>query len=221
MLQTDCCGGIFWPSDNCCICLKEMKEDNTLKNLSCGHKLHFNCYKEYIKTKNQKHFVQCPLCRKLNSDISIPGETSYEKLENICGKRERCKATTKNGLRCKNKSCLLNYGYCNIHNKKTIVDDKYYDMIFRFVNHYWGVFSQGNWKTRVILIDIAIKLTIKLDLKDFDKFLYHLFKCSEEQKLKYTEQEVRNNEKYIYEYYDLELPPDEWLGICLREKKIF
>ena len=41
----------------------------------------------------------------------------------------------------------------------------------------------------------------------------------EEQKLKYTEQEVRNNEKYIYEYYDLELPPDEWLGICLREKK--
>ena len=36
-----------------------------------------------------------------------------------------------------------------------------------------------------------------------------------------TEQEVRNNEKHIYEYYDLELPPGDWLEECLREKKIF
>lgn len=208
-------------SESCCICLKDMKEDDTLKNLSCGHKLHFICYMEYIKTKNQKHFAQCPLCRILNTDISIPGETSYEKLENICGKRKRCKATTNKGLRCKNKSCLLNYGYCSTHNKGNIKEEKHYDTMFCYINHYWGVFSQVSWKTRVILIDIAKKLMIKLDIKDFDEFLYHLYKCSELQKLKYTSEEVRKNEKFVYEFYELELPPEEWVNECLRNKTIY
>ena len=204
--------------DTCCICLKEMKEDDILKTLTCGHTLHFNCYKEYIKSKNQKHFVPCPLCRKLNTDISVPGKTSYEKIENICGKRRRCKATTNKGLRCKNKSCLLNYGYCHMHNDKHIKEEKDYDTIFRYINYYWGVFSQSNWKTRIILIDLSKKLILKLDIKEFDEFLYHLFKCSEEQKLKYTEGDVRKKEKHVYEYYDLEFPPEEWLNECVRDK---
>ena len=82
-------------NDQCCICLKDMNDNDTLKTLTCGHKLHLGCYKEYMKTKNIRHFVQCPLCRTLNSDITIPGESSYEKLENICGKRQRCRGTTK------------------------------------------------------------------------------------------------------------------------------
>jgi len=48
-----------------------------------------------------------------------------------------------------------------------------------------------------------------------------LYKCSEEQKLKYGEEVVKRNEKYVYEYYELELPPEEWIDECVREKKIF
>ena len=206
-------------NDQCCICLKDMNDNDTLKTLTCGHKLHFDCYKEYMKTKNIRHFIQCPLCRKLNSDITIPGKSSYEKLENICGKRQRCRGTTKDGKRCKNKSCLLNYGYCNIHNKNILKEEKYYDIIFRYINHC--MYSPQNWKTRVILIDISKKLLVKYDVKEFDEFIFYLYKCSEEQKLKYGAEVVKRNEKYVYEYYDLELPPDEWIDECVREKKIF
>ena len=206
-------------NDHCCICLKEMKDNDKLKILSCDHKLHFNCYKEYIKTQNIRHFIQCPLCRELNSDITIPGETAYEKLENICEKRSRCRGITKEGKRCKNKRCLLNYGYCNVHHKNILKEEQQYDTIFRYINHC--LYSPQNWKTRVILIDICKKLLVKYNVKEFYEFIFYLYKCSEEQKLKYDDEVVKRNEKYIYEYYDLELPPDDWINECLRDKKLF
>ena len=82
------------------------------------------------------------------------------------------------------------------------------------------MYSPQNWKTRVILIDISKKLLVKYDVNEFDEFIFYLYKCSEEQKLKYGEEVVKRNEKYVYEYYDLELPPEEWIDECVK-KKIF
>ena len=39
-------------NEQCCICLKDMNDNDALKTLTCGHSLHFDCYKEYMKTKN-------------------------------------------------------------------------------------------------------------------------------------------------------------------------
>ena len=30
--------------ETCCICLEELNKNNTIKYLSCDHKIHFKCY---------------------------------------------------------------------------------------------------------------------------------------------------------------------------------
>ena len=205
--------------DTCCICLQDLKENDQIKDLSCNHKLHFDCYMLYLGSKERKHFIKCPLCRNLNTDISIPGETPKEKIQNLCQKSCRCLGKTKSGLRCKNKSSLLNYGYCRSHNKEVLETEKQYDLMFRYINH--NMYSPQSWKTRLILVDIAKKLILKYKIENFDDIMYYLFRSFEEQKKKYTSAEVKKNERYIYEYYDIPLPPEEWVTKCLDLKILY
>jgi len=173
----------------------------------------------YLGSKERKHFINCPLCRNLNTDISIPGETPREKIQNVCQKSCRCLGKTKSGLRCKNKSSLLNYGYCRSHNKEVLETEKQYDLMFRYINH--NMYSPQSWKTRLILVDIAKKLILKYKIENFDDIMYYLFRSFEEQKKKYTSAEVKKNERYIYEYYDIPLPPEEWVTKCLDLKILY
>lgn len=57
------------PSEECAICLEEIKEGQKIKKLGCGHKFHKNCINDAMKF-NRK----CPLCRDL-----IPSNGRYLK----------------------------------------------------------------------------------------------------------------------------------------------
>ena len=205
--------------DTCCICLQDLKENDKIKDLSCNHKLHFECYMLYLGSKERKHFINCPLCRNLNTDVSIPGDTPKEKIQNLCQKSCRCLGITKSGLRCKNKSSLLNYGYCRSHNKEVLETDKQYDLMFRYIN--LNMYSPQSWKTRLVLVDIAKKLIIKFKIENIEDIMYYLFRSFEEQKQTYTLNEVIKNERFIYEYYELEPPPHEWIAKCLELKILY
>ena len=206
--------------DTCCICLQDLKETDKIKNLSCNHKLHFDCYMLYLGSKERKHFINCPLCRNLNTDISIPGETPKEKIQNICQKSQRCLGKTKSGLRCKNKSSLLNYGYCRCHNKEVLETDKQYDIMFRYIN--LNMYSPQSWKTRLILTDIAKKLIIKFKIDNIEDIMYYLFRSFSDQVAAGNSLlDVKKNERYIYEYYELEPPREEWVVKCLELKILY
>ena len=205
--------------DTCCICLQDLKENDQIKDLSCNHKLHFDCYMLYLGSKERKHFINCPLCRNLNTDVSIPGDTPKEKIQNLCQKSCRCLGITKSGLRCKNKSSLLNYGYCRSHNKEVLETDKHYDLMFRYIN--LNMYSPQSWKTRLVLVDIAKKLIIKFKIENIEDIMYYLFRSFEEQKQTNTLNEVIKNERFIYEYYELESPPHEWIAKCLELKILY
>ena len=206
--------------DTCCICLQDLKENDKIKDLSCNHKLHFDCYMLYLGSKERKHFINCPLCRNLNTDISIPGETPKEKIQNICQKSQRCLGKTKSGLRCKNKSSLLNYGYCRCHNKEVLETDKQYDIMFRYIN--LNMYSPQSWKTRLILTDIAKKLIIKFKIENIEDIMYYLFRSFSDQVAAGNSLlDVKKNERYIYEYYELEPPREEWVDKCLELKILY
>lgn len=206
--------------DTCCICLQDLKENDKIKDLSCNHKLHFDCYMLYLGSKERKHFINCPLCRNLNTDISIPGETPKEKIQNLCQKSQRCLGKTKSGLRCKNKSSLLNYGYCRCHNKEVLETDKQYDIMFRYIN--LNMYSPQSWKTRLILTDIAKKLIIKFKIENIEDIMYYLFRSFSDQVAAGNSLlDVKKNERYIYEYYELEPPREEWVDKCLELKILY
>jgi len=49
----------------CCICLDELENYSSLKELHCGHILHSECYNEFIKTS-----YKCPICSKTIKDMT-------------------------------------------------------------------------------------------------------------------------------------------------------
>ena len=52
----------------CMICLEELK--NSIAELKCGHKFHFNCITSWMKNKN--NYVNfCPLCPINNEIINV------------------------------------------------------------------------------------------------------------------------------------------------------
>ena len=54
----------------CPICL----ETNTKPKikLSCGHELHFRCFLSYIIQSDNSIFINCPLCRQMNTNNIRP-----------------------------------------------------------------------------------------------------------------------------------------------------
>ena len=97
-------------NDVCCICLDEMNEHQYHKELSCGHKLHFQCFKKLVFRKNM--FVKCPVCRENNTNIDKPTSDPFTNIRLLSSSKVgnvRCLCKTKKGTICKHKSKLLNY----------------------------------------------------------------------------------------------------------------
>ena len=94
--------------DICCICLDEMNEDQYHKKLSCGHMLHFKCFKGLVFRRNL--FISCPICRDVNTNIDKPSDDPETNIRLLCSSRVgkvRCLCRTKRGTICKRKSKLL------------------------------------------------------------------------------------------------------------------
>jgi len=58
--------------EKCPVCLDNLDMSNNLVVTKCGHRFHFNCITEVMKTSNQ-----CPMCRK---EISDKREIETEKI---------------------------------------------------------------------------------------------------------------------------------------------
>ena len=75
-------------------------------------------------------FVNCPLCREVNSDIDYPNfKDSKKNLLLMCHPgvtKVQCNHTTISGRRCKKKSHLFNYVRRHIHNKENTTKSHYY-----------------------------------------------------------------------------------------------
>lgn len=45
--------------DDCCICMKKLKQGKCVKNTNCKHEAHVACIEKWIKRRKT-----CPMCRK-------------------------------------------------------------------------------------------------------------------------------------------------------------
>lgn len=204
--------------DNTCpICLEEMKES---KILSCNHKIHEKCYIDLIKRGNI--FIKCPMCREINTLIDRDKENYkdniFKLLSNVNkdGTMKKCICKTKQGKTCKNKSSILNYGMCKIHNKETLKETDL-KLMERYI---YLILSQRNgWLSKIFLFDSGKKLILKYEIEDLDELMikyYQFFSVV----LKDGDVFIKNYDKF-YEYYDLETPDKDWIKKCKREHILF
>jgi len=196
--------------NQCSICLEDIEEDHVLKILSCGHKLHFRCYKKIVYRHNN-FFINCPLCRKVNTDVSKPYDDVEKNIKILCSQRigkERCICTTKKGTICKNKGRLLNYGMCHQHNKD-ILKKEYYPLMLRYM--YLILSQRSKWESKLYYFDIGKKLIMERFKPDsnIDELMgcfYEYFATSENGK--------NNHIIGMYDYFNIEKPSKEWIDFC-------
>ena len=158
-------------------------------------------------------FIQCPICRTLNEDVSKPYKEPEKNIRILCSSRvgkRRCVCRTKKGLICKRKSLLLNYGMCYQHHPD-VLKKRYYPLMEKYL--YFILCQRYNFKSRLYSIDIGKKLIIKYANEDTtieDILIYWL---------KYiTIENIRNIKDYesVYEYYGLEKPDLNWIHYCSK-----
>ena len=156
----------------CSICLNVIKDNDTCKKLSCGHKFHFKCYMNCV-LNDETIFIKCPLCREINTCNKKPHNDPFLNLKELCIPG-RCRHKTKEGKRCKKKGFLLNNGCCKIHNKNYLTEDKY-QLISEYI---YSILMTGNkQRTKVLMIDIAKKIVLKNpDIKNISDIHYYFHK---------------------------------------------
>jgi hypothetical protein len=205
----------------CSICLEKINTKDEYK-LTCNHSFHKKCYRACVFSNNLNIFIDCPLCRGFNYNNDKLSCNSLENLRFFCYSG-RCCHETKEGNRCKNKSIILNYGYCYSHNKEILPKDKY-ELMVDFI--YWMLEGNNKCETKLTMIDITKKLLIqnpnmmKLNeiLTYFYRF-YHYYKHEGNLQGQDNSPLIRRQE--MYRYYDLELVEDGWHNRCLDKKIIF
>ena len=201
-------------SENCSICLHEIENNHIIKKLSCGHKLHNKCYMDIVFRENL--FIKCPICRVRNINIDRQFDDSKRNIILLCSRgvgKVNCFCKTANGLSCKNKSRLLNYGMCYQHNKD-ILREELYPLMERFM---YLILSQRNkWDAKVYLFDIGKKIIIKYFNKEsyLDDILFKFYEY-------FTISGIKSIDDYnkVYEYFKIEKPPDKWLNYCIKNYK--
>jgi len=82
--------------------------------------------------------------------------------------------------------------------------------------------SNRTWETKIYLIDFAKKILIKYayDVNTLEDIYRYLFVFIADAK----KQEIDNcykDKSILYNYYDLELPPDKWAEFCIDKKCLF
>ena len=70
--------------ETCPICLddfnKNQCKEDIIKTLSCGHKIHFKCFRD-LCFRGLNFFIECPLCREINYNIEKPYK---DPKDNLC-----------------------------------------------------------------------------------------------------------------------------------------
>ena len=196
----------------CSICLETIKENESFK-LSCNHELHYKCFLSLIIKTNSTIFINCPLCRTINTNNKRPSNDTCDNF-NFFTKNTRCKCVTKKNRKCKNKSLFMNNGMCRIHNKNILPVNKY-KLIEDFIFYLLEV--QNKIKTKIFMIDIAKELLIKNpEIEKIQDILYYFFRY-------YHINEKERIVRYLdmYEYYNLSHPPDDWLETCVKNNVLF
>lgn len=193
----------------CCICLNKLNGKKKFK-LSCDHEIHLNCYLSLVYANGMNIFFKCPLCREVNDKNLY--KTEYHDLKCIinCG---RCICTTKSGRRCKNKALLLNNGMCNIHNKYILPKEKY-DLMCNYI--LWLFETAGTFRTKYLMIDIAKRICIKYNVESIHEICHYFYYFWH----KYDRLAILTHKEKLYEFIDIELPPDNMIKMLdLSERK--
>lgn len=200
----------------CSICLETIKEKGEYK-LSCNHTFHKECYRKCVFSNDLNIFIDCPLCRDFNYN-NFRSDDNLENLLFFCYKG-RCCHFTKKGNRCKNKSSILNYGYCYTHNKEVLPKDKY-ELMVDFI--YWIIEGNNRKETKLLMIDSGKKILIKHpDITKIQGILFYFYKFFNYFKRENNSNNPLINKKEMYHYYDLELPVEDWINRCLEKKVIY
>lgn len=201
----------------CSICLEKINPKDEYK-LTCDHSFHKKCYLSCIFSNNLNIFIDCPLCRGLNYNNNKLSDNNLENLKFFCYSGRCCHMTKKN-KRCKNKSYILNYGYCYNHNNEILPREKY-ELMVEFI--HWVLEGNNKDYTKLIMIDIAKKLLIQnsniMKLSEILTYFYRFYHY-------YMHIENRLpppiRRKEMYNYYNLKSISDDWYRKCLDKKIIF
>lgn len=202
-------------NDVCCVCLDEMNDKQYHKVLSCGHKLHLQCFKKMIFRKNM--YIPCPICREKNTDTSKPSDDPFTNIRLLCSPKVgnvRCLCKTKKGTVCKRKSKLLNYGFCHQHHPD-VLKESMYPLMETYM--YLILLQRNSWITKVKLFDIGKQIIIHhcnetSKLQDLLSYFYQYMSIKDVF-------QIRDYDG-MYDYYQLKKPNLNWLNYC-QEKYIF
>ena len=210
--------------DTCSICLDVIKDKQLPITLSCTHRFHFTCFKTYMFKTKHTFYIDCPNCRQLNTRLELPFKDNYKNnLLALChgsvGK-VKCPCTTLQGLKCKKKSHLFNYGYCQFHNKDILPKCKY-DIFCKYVYHLLEC-PNRTWETKLYLLDFTKKIIIKFpdkinEIQDIYRYLFVYIADAEKNEI----ENCYKDKTILYDYYDLELPPSGWINFCINRRVLF
>ena len=197
----------------CSICLEDMNKYH-IKELSCGHKIHYKCYLNIAMRTN--FFIECPLCRVINNSIKLPHLDPKKNLIEFISNKDkkgiqRCKCKTRDGKRCKNRARIINYGMCHIHNKDYL-DEKLYPLMCSYLNLI--LLQRSRIQTKVILFDMGKKLIMKYcdensTVADIFSKYYEFYSIE----LNSGETVVKDYDRF-YDYYKIKLPDKLWIEEC-------
>ena len=201
--------------DTCSICLQELKEDEPLQIFSCNHTFHFTCFRDMIFHNNEGMFLECPLCRDHNTNITKPFRDPKQNIQILTLDESRCSCMTKKGRKCKHTRKLLNYGYCHVHNKEVLTENLY-PLMERYI--YLIMWQKNTLRTKLYLIDLGKKILMKYcntgdsNVEDVLQYFYQYIAI-------HSVKSVKDYQR-MYEYYDFTFPPETWIQDCLEKKII-
>ena len=204
----------------CAICLEKISENNTIKTLSCGHTFHFNCFISFVMKTDGVIFIQCPLCRQMNTNNDKPYDDAKQNILALCKtKNVRCRCITKKGRRCKKKAAFLNYQYCKIHGRTFLPPEKYELMCDHM---YYTLETSNKWCTKIFMINITKNLLIKNpQITKINEIHYYFLRYYHWMKLNNNWDELRDiASDHLYEYYHIQKPPSGWIKNCIKNKII-
>jgi len=206
----------------CSICLERIRKDHKSFTLSCNHTIHYQCFLLYVYKTKGNIFINCPLCREMNTNNEKPYSLPIKNIKTLCSGgvgKIRCHHRTKRGNYCKNPSSLLNYGFCNLHNRNLLPKEKY-NLMSDFM--FYLLETPNLWRTKLYMIDIAKKLLIQFpEINNIPEILHYFFRFSNHHSNENNgEKSWMINPNKIYEYYNLQLPPKKWISYCSEKNKI-
>ena len=196
--------------DDCPICYETIETDHVKKVLTCGHVFHYRCFLKIVY-RGINLFISCPICRRINEDISKPYTDPEKNIRILCSSKVgkvRCLCRTKNGTICKRKARLFNYGMCTQHNPN-VLKKEFYPLMEKYL--YFIMCQRYNMRSRLYSIDLGKKLimkyaTSKTQIEDILIYWLKYITINKEKNIR--------DYNHVYDYYDLEKPDELWINHC-------